>query len=147
MLMKFFNQPRGEYHITTAQQGSRSGYVLVRGFVRLAESTLTAIAYLTAGLFATQSLALIPQILPSVAIGIPIGAVLIRHVRAETFRRVCMSFDAWVVSFGISTLLRDLHLVESQAAYLVMGAVILLDAWLLVRFFSADRKPVITYAV
>jgi uncharacterized membrane protein YfcA len=126
---------------------SKQEFRAALGFVRLAESSLTAIAYLTAGLFATRSLALIPQILPSVAIGIPIGAVIIRHVRAETFRRVCMSFDAWVVSFGISTLLRDLHLVESQAAYLVMGAVILLDAWLLVRFFSEGRKPAITYAV
>ncbi len=126
---------------------SKQEFRAALGFVRLVESTLTAIAYLTAGLFASRSLALIPQILPSVMIGIPIGAVIIRHVRAETFRRVCMSFDAWVVSFGISTLLRDLHLVESQAAYLVMGAVILLDAWLLVRFFSEGRKPVITYAV
>ena len=107
------------------------------GVVRMAESTLTAVAYAYAGLFTRDSLALIPQILPSVAIGVPIGAVVIRHVRPETFRRVCMSFDAWIVAFGLSTLLRDLRLVETGAAYLVLVAVGLLDSWLLYRFFSA----------
>src|SRR5689334_15668514 len=66
------------------------------GVIRLAESTFTAIAYLSVGLITTTSLMLIPQILPSVLIGVPIGAFLIRKMRAETFRRFCMSFDAWI---------------------------------------------------
>ena len=89
---------------------------------------------------------LIPQIVPSVLIGVPIGALLIRRIRQETFRRVCMSFDAWVVSFGVSTLLRELHLVESGAAFLVMAAVIVVDAWLLVRFFSGARASAVPHA-
>jgi uncharacterized membrane protein YfcA len=117
---------------------ARNEFRAALGFIRLAESTLTAIAYLYAGLFTYNSMALIPQILPSVAIGVPIGAQLIRHVRAETFRRLCMSFDAWVVGFGLSTLLRDLRLVESSAAYLVLAAVVLVDAAMLYRFFSAQ---------
>ena len=28
---------------------------------------------------------------------------LAQRINAETFRRICMSFDAWVVGFGIST--------------------------------------------
>ena len=76
-----------------------------------------------------------------VAIGVPLGALLIRRIPSETFRRVCMSFDAWVVSFGISTLLRDLHVFESNAAYSVMAAVIIIDAWLLYRFFSIGASP------
>jgi uncharacterized membrane protein YfcA len=107
------------------------------GCIRLAESSLTAIAYGSAGLLTTNSLGLIPQILPGVAIGVPLGAFLIRHVRLETFRRICMSFDAWVVAFGISTLFRSLHIVESYAAYLIMGAVGSIDACLLYRFFSS----------
>src|SRR4029077_20138428 len=59
------------------------------GLVRVSESLLTAVAYAYAGLFTRGSFALIPQILPSIAIGVPIGAVVIRHVRPETFRRVC----------------------------------------------------------
>jgi uncharacterized membrane protein YfcA len=108
------------------------------GFIRLAESSFTAVAYFYAGLYTVESLALIPYILPSIAIGVPIGAILIQRIRPETFRRICMSFDAWIVAFGLSTLLKDLHLVESNRAYLVLVAVGLLDTWLLYRFFSVQ---------
>jgi uncharacterized membrane protein YfcA len=110
------------------------------GIVRLAESTFTAIAYLAAGLFTMTSIRLIPQILPSVLIGVPIGAQLIRRMPAETFRRLCMSFDAWVVAFGVSTVMRDLKIVEGSKAFLFLAAVIVIDAWLLFRFFSAPVK-------
>jgi hypothetical protein len=106
------------------------------GYIRLAESSFTAIAYASAGLYTTRSFALIPAILPSVIIGVPIGAWLIRHLRSETFRRICMSFDAWVVGFGISTLLRELHWVETAAAYLVLGGVMFVDGAMLYRFFA-----------
>ena len=109
------------------------------GFIRLAESTFTAFAYWYVGLYSINSMLLIPVILPSVVVGVPIGVWLIRHVRAETFRRVCMSFDAWVVGFGISTLLRELKIVESTAAYLVLAAVGVVDVILLYRFFSKQR--------
>jgi len=115
---------------------SKQEFRAALAFVRLAESSLTAIAYLAAGLFIRESFALIPAILPGVAIGVPLGAVLIRHLPPDTFRRICMSFDAWVVSFGLSTLLRDLHLVESGAAYGVMAVVVAIDAWLLYGFFA-----------
>jgi uncharacterized membrane protein YfcA len=117
------------------------------GLIRLAESTFTAIAYLSVGLITTTSTALIPQILPSVLIGVPIGAQLIRHMPPETFRRLCMSFDAWVVAFGVSTVLRDVRIVEGPSAFLFLAAVILIDAWLLFRFFSApSRESVNTLA-
>jgi uncharacterized membrane protein YfcA len=109
------------------------------GVVRLAESTLTAIAYAYAGLFLAPSFALIPWIVPSIVIGVPIGAFIIRRMQAETFRRICMSFDAWVVAFGLSRLLQELGLVESHAAYLVLAGIGALDVWLLYRFFHAAR--------
>jgi uncharacterized membrane protein YfcA len=105
-------------------------------YVRLAESSLTAVAYAAAGLFIRESFTLIPAILPGVLIGVPLGAALIRHLPPETFRRICMSFDAWVVSFGLSVLLRQLHLVDGPAAFGVMIAVMAIDAWLLYRFFK-----------
>jgi len=107
------------------------------GFIRLAESSFTAIAYLTAGLITTQSNLLIPQILPSVLVGVPIGAALIRQMKVETFRRICMSFDAWIVGFGVSTVLRDTKLVAGAEAYLFLVAVVIVDAVLLYRFFTA----------
>jgi uncharacterized membrane protein YfcA len=110
------------------------------GFVRLAESSFTAVAYWYAGLYSVESMGLIPVILPSIAIGVPIGAALIQRIRPETFRRVCMSFDAWVVGFGISTLLHDLAIIKGPAAYLVLVGVIILDAWLLYRFFAIQSR-------
>jgi len=106
------------------------------GVVRLAESSMTAVAYGYAGLYSMTSLALIPWIVPSILVGVPIGAVVIQHVRPETFRRICMSFDAWVVAFGVSRLLQELQIVESNASYLVLVGVALLDLWMLYRFFS-----------
>ena len=111
------------------------------GFIRLAEATFTAIAYTYAGLFTRESLGLTTSIVPSLLIGVPLGAWLIRRIDVETFRRVCMSFDAWVVGFGISTLLRSVHLVEGPEAYTVLTAVILVDLLLLYRFFSTPRPP------
>ena len=115
------------------------------GVVRLAESSMTAVAYAYAGLFTMQSIELIPWIVPSIMIGVPIGVFLIRHVNSETFRRVCMSFDAWIVAFGVSRLLQELGLVAGPAAYAVLVATALFDTWLLYRFFhapiSAEAAP------
>ena len=86
------------------------------GVVRLAESSMTAVAYAYAGLRRADT-ALVPWIVPSIAIGVPIGAFIIRHVRSETFRRICMSFDAWIVAFGLSRLLQEL--VSSRAMRLI----------------------------
>ena len=107
------------------------------GLIRLAESSMTAVAYFYAGLFTVTSIALIPWIVPSILIGVPIGAFLIRRIDHETFRRICMSFDAWVVAFGLSRLLNELGIVQSSASYLVLVGVAILDSWLLYRFFSA----------
>jgi uncharacterized membrane protein YfcA len=108
------------------------------GFIRLAESSFTAVAYGYAGLYSVESMTLIPYILPSIAVGVPIGAYLIQRIRPETFRRVCMSFDAWIVGFGLSALLKDLRLVESNLAYLVLVGVAILDTVLLYRFFAVQ---------
>jgi len=111
------------------------------GVVRLAESSMTAIAYAYAGLFTVTSLSLIPWIVPSIVVGVPIGAFIIQRMRVETFRRICMSFDAWIVAFGLSRLLQELGVVESNAAYLVLVGVGALDTWLLYRFFHTAHGP------
>ena len=121
---------------------SKDEFRAALGLVRLVGSLLTASAYLFAGLFVRDSVALIPWMLPSVAIGVPVGAIVIRQLRPETFRRICMSFDAWVVAFGISTMLRELHLVDSVAAYVVVVVTVLIDGYLLARFFSGSTESV-----
>ena len=110
------------------------------GLVRLAESSLTAVAYYYAGLYSVDSMALIPWIVPSIMVGVPIGSWVIQHVQPETFRRLCMSFDAWVVGFGLSALCQDLQLIDGSAAFLVLGAVATVDALMLYRFFSVPGR-------
>jgi hypothetical protein len=108
--------------------------------IRLAESSLTAIAYYYAGLYTVESIGLIPWIVPSIVVGVPIGAYVIQRVPPETFRRICMSFDAWVVGFGLSTLSRELRLIDGSPAFLILFAVALVDTWLLYRFFSVPGR-------
>jgi hypothetical protein len=78
-------------------------------------------------------------LIPSVVVGVPLGAYLIRRLDAETFRRICMSFDAWVVGFGLSRVLIELDLMESPWAYGVMAVTILIDAYLLYIFFTVQK--------
>jgi uncharacterized protein len=110
----------------------RAGLALVR----VAESSVTAIVYYQLGLFITESADLLLVFVPCVVVGVPLGAYLIRRLDAETFRRVCMSFDAWVVGFGLSRVLIELNLMESPWAYSVMAVTILIDTYLLYVFFT-----------
>ncbi len=110
------------------------------GLIRVAESTLTAVAYYHLGLYSMESLNLLSVIVPSVLVGIPLGAYAIRRLDAETFRRFCMSFDAWVVGFGLSRVLIELKLAEAPWAYAVMAAAALVDIYLLYVFFKRRRQ-------
>lgn len=118
------------------KQEFRAGLALVR----LAESSFTAVAYYVAGIYTMQSLMLIPYIIPGILIGVPLGAFIIQRMPPETFRRVCMSFDAWIVGFGTASVLRDLRIIPGPSAYLVLAAVIAIDACLLYRFFRKLRS-------
>src|SRR5450432_611578 len=111
----------------------RAGLALVR----VAESSVTAIVYYQLGLFIAESENLLLVFIPCVVVGVPLGVYLIRRLDAETFRRISMSFDAWVVGFGFSRVLIDLNLIESPWAYSVMAVAILIDLYLLYFFFSA----------
>jgi hypothetical protein len=117
------------------KQDFRAGLALIR----VAESCLTAFAYYQLGLFTAEAIHVGSWIVPGVLVGIPLGAYAIRRTDAETFRRVCMSFDVWVVGFGLSRALMGLKLVQSLAAYSAMAAAVLLDLYLLQAFFRSRR--------
>jgi uncharacterized membrane protein YfcA len=104
------------------------------GVIRTVESGVTAIAYYYLGLFTVESVGLVYTIVPGVLIGIPLGALVIRHLDAEAFRRVCMSFDAWIVGFGLSRVLIELDLAHGLLAYGPLALAIVLDAWLMYFF-------------
>jgi uncharacterized membrane protein YfcA len=109
----------------------RAGLALVR----VVESSVTALFYYQLGLFVSESRSLLPVFAVGMLVGIPLGAYAIRRLDAETFRRICMSFDAWVVGFGLSRVLMELALVPSPQAYGFMAATILIDLCLLYIFF------------
>ncbi len=113
----------------------RAGLALVR----VVESSVTALVYWNLGLFVAESTGLLSALVPAAIVGIPLGAFAIRRLDAETFRRICMSFDAWVVAFGLSRVLMELGLMASPWAYSVMAVTILIDLYLLYVFFSARR--------
>jgi hypothetical protein len=114
----------------------RAGLALVR----VVESSVTAVVYYQFGLFIAESKSILLLFIPSVMVGIPLGAYLIRRMDSETFRRICMSFDAWVVGFGFSRALIELNLMESPWAYSVMAITILIDVYLLYIFFTRPQS-------
>ena len=107
--------------------------------VRVVESTATATAYYFLGMYSGASSHILFLLAPSVVLGLPVGAYLIRRLNAETFRRICMSFDAWVVGFGLSRVLMDLAWITSPEAYGVWLVAVLIDTYLLYTYFSARR--------
>src|SRR6516164_1029795 len=113
----------------------RAGLALVR----VTESSVTAIVYYQLGLFIAESQSILLVFIPSVLVGVPLGAYLIRRLDAETFRRTCMSFDAWVVGFGLSRVLIELNLMESPWAYSTLAVTILIDTYSLYIFFTIQR--------
>ena len=116
------------------------------GIIRLAESSLTAIAYGFIGFYSAGSMEIIPYIVPSVIIGIPLGTYLIRLMDPETFRRICMAFDGLVVGFGLSRVLVELNLATPITTYCILSIVAFVNGYLLFRFFRdrSDPRPIST---
>ncbi len=108
--------------------------------IRTIESLCALIAYAYLGLLTRESTSILPWIIPGVAIGFPIGHALITRVGVETFRRICMSFDAYLVSFGLARTLIDLGVVPG-VAYQLLLATAIVDTRLLWSFFRRARRP------
>ncbi len=105
--------------------------------VRTIESLCALAAYAFLGLLTRESSGLLPYIVPGVLIGFPIGHALIKRISAETFRRVCMSFDAYLVAFGLARVLIGFG-VAPGIAYQLLVVTAIVDANLLWGFFR-DR--------
>ncbi len=106
---------------------------------RVVESLATAIAYLSLGLYSAPSLHVALYILPCIAVGVPLGRLLIARIEPELFRRLCMAIDAWLISFGLSRLLLAEGPQVARFAYLPLVVVVLLDAAILYRYLKARR--------
>lgn len=111
------------------------------GVIRVAESCLTAVAYGFIGFYSAGSMEIIPYIVPSVLLGIPLGTFLIRWMDPETFRRICMAFDALVVAFGLSRVLVELDLASTFTTNSILTIVVIVNGMLLFRFFRERTVP------
>ena len=116
---------------------AKSDFKIALAIIRSIESVCALIMYTYLGLLTRESSALLPWIVPGVLIGFPVGHMLVNRVGVETFRRVCMSFDAYLVSFGLARTLADAG-VMPIVAYQVMIVAAIVDTALLWSFF---RRP------
>jgi uncharacterized membrane protein YfcA len=107
--------------------------------VRVVESYATCISYYLLGLFTSTSVGLFGIIAPPVLLGLPLGMFVARRLPVETFRRICMSFDALIVGYGLTQSLINVAHVTVANAYSVFVGVVVLDLVLLVRFFRSLR--------
>jgi uncharacterized protein len=106
--------------------------------VRIAESYTTLATYYFLGLFTVTSWQLFSWVAPPIVVGIPLGMVVVKKVGAETFRRVCMSFDAWIVGYGLAVVIGTLFGIINLG-YAIWALDIGIDVWLLYRFFTGRR--------
>jgi uncharacterized membrane protein YfcA len=119
--------------------------------VRIAESYLTCASYYMLGLFTAQSISLFKVIAPPVLIGIPLGMFIVTRLSVETFRRICMAFDAGIVGYGLSATLPILFGISSFLSYALFVVVLAVDFTLLYRYLrtrlpSVAREGSITAA-
>jgi hypothetical protein len=121
---------------------AKDDFKVALAIARTIESVTTLIAYLALGMITSDSVQLVPYLAPGVLIGLPIGFAVIRKLEPETFRRICMSFDAWLVGFGLARVIVKLGLLPELYAFQVLTLTIVLDAILLRAFFRArTRRP------
>jgi uncharacterized protein len=114
---------------------AKDDFKVALALTRTIESTTTLMAYAALGMITQESTALVPILAPGVLLGMPVGFALIRRIQPETFRRVCMSFDAWLVGFGLSRVIDQLGLVPTLWAFQVLVLTFVVDVILLRSFF------------
>jgi uncharacterized membrane protein YfcA len=113
---------------------AKEDFKVTLALVRSVESVCALIAYAYLGLLTRESAGVLPWIAPGVLIGFPLGHHLVSRLGVETFRRVCMSFDAYLVSFGLARTLTLVGVVPA-AAYIVMIVTAMIDTRLLWGYF------------
>ena len=117
---------------------AKEDFKVALAVIRTIESVCALAAYAWLGLLTKQSAGVLPWIVPGVVIGFPVGHMLIGRIGVETFRRVCMSFDAYLVAFGLSRTLIE-HGIAPGVAYQLLLATAIVDTSLLVTFFRTPR--------
>ncbi len=118
---------------------SKDDFKVGLAIARTVESVFALAAYAYLGTITAGSIDLLPWLVPGVLIGMPLGHWLIRRINSETFRRVCMSFDAYLVALGLSSAIAAAGLAPAAVAYQLLALTAVIDTVLLVTFFR--RRP------
>jgi uncharacterized membrane protein YfcA len=109
--------------------------------IRVAESVTTTIVFLYLGLFSGPSLSLAGHLVPSMALGLPVGIVLLRRLDPESFRRVCMGVNAAFIAFGLARSMIERGVLPVSVAYGAMVVVVVVELILVGRYFVKKRLP------
>ncbi len=114
--------------------------------VRITESYITCITYYFLGLFGAKSvtpfgivtpLELFAVIAPPVLVGLPLGVIVARRLDMETFRMLCMNFNAWIVGYGLTRVLVTFFQVNINWANLLYTGIVGLSLVVLFRYLRA----------
>jgi uncharacterized protein len=125
------------------QNVPKDDFKVALALVRSIESVCALAAYAYVGLVTSESASILPWIAPGVLVGFPLGQLLVRRVSVETFRRVCISFDAYLISFGLARTLTAFG-IAPELAYVTMVLTALIDVPLLWSYFRRPKAaPVI----
>jgi uncharacterized membrane protein YfcA len=126
--------------IVNNQGLSRDEFRAALSLFRIVESSCTLAAYLALGLFTRETLSVAGTLVPSVAIGLPLGYLAVRRLDGEIFRRVCMGTDALLVGFGLARSLIDRGFVAPALAWSGLLGIAVLEAAILASYFARARR-------
>jgi uncharacterized membrane protein YfcA len=119
---------------------ARDEFRAAMSLFRVLESVVTGLGYLWLSVYSPPSVSLSLQILPCIVVGIPLGRLFVRAVDAESFRRLCMAFDACLISFSLSRMLSLKGYVKGALAYLPMGLVAVVTGLVLYSYFARRKR-------
>jgi uncharacterized membrane protein YfcA len=106
------------------------------GIIRTVESGTTLIAYYFLGIFTFESLKLFLWITPGVVLSMAFGAFFLGKLEPTVFRRMCITLDVWIISFGLLRSVLGFNWLPNWACYFIFVFLILFDGVLLHRFFK-----------
>jgi uncharacterized membrane protein YfcA len=101
--------------------------------IRVPLGLATALAYWGFGLVTAESAGLIPWIVPGLMLGLTLGARVAERLDMERFRRVCVSFDIWIIGFGLARVLRGMGALPGFWAPAFVAAIVVGDVALYLR--------------
>jgi len=112
--------------------------------VRTVESTSTFTSYIILGIFNPNIILTSALVAPIIVTSMVAGHYMAHMVPREDFRRLTMSFDAWVVGYGLSNAVTRTNLLVTPYNYIPLITIITIDSILLYKYFTTWRTQHIT---